>query len=92
MHAEDRVRGNVAKDRTFSKYGGHSRNINFADIVLPLVDLEVKLITAYFVWVNIDLFSRKSPIITKFRQNAFWSSKFTHLPDLLLTGLDIGQK
>ena len=84
MHKEDRVRGNVAKDRTFSKYGGHSRNINFADIVLPLVDLEVKLITAYFVWVNIDLFSRKS-IITKFRQNAFWSSKFTHLPDLLLT-------
>lgn len=39
-----------------------------------LVDLNVKKITAYFVWLNIVLFSRKS-IIAKFGQNATFEAQ-----------------
>ena len=38
-------------------------------IFSALVDIDVKQITEYFVWLNIALFLRKS-IITRCRQNA----------------------
>jgi len=39
-----------------------------------LVGLSVKQITTCFVWLNIDLFTRKS-IITEFRQNAAFGTQ-----------------
>ena len=60
------LRANVPKNQRFSKYGGNSQKINSAHI-LRLGRPWCETITRYFVWLNIDLFMRKS-IITEVHQ------------------------
>ena len=57
------------KYSTFPKYGGNNQKINSAHILKLDRPYRVKQTNAYFVSLNIDLFSRKS-LITEFRQNA----------------------
>ena len=63
----------MPKNQTFSKHGGNSQKINSAPI-LRLGGLSVKQITTYLVWLNIDIFTRKS-IITEFRLNAAFGAQ-----------------
>ena len=61
------LRAKVSNGET---YRGNNQKLNSAQ-----VGLGVKQITTYFVWLNINLFTRKSVTLTVFRLNAAFGAQ-----------------
>ena len=69
------LRANVPKNETFLKYGGNSQKINSAHIHrLGRPWCETNHDILRLIWLNIDLFTRKS-IITEFCLNAAFGAQ-----------------